>query len=98
MPSLGLAAARQAVLTGKPVSSTGRGATARAQAHLRNGLAYTNGFVLPLPEVPAGVAGEKFDDDGNLTEPDTREEVRERTTSGRAGRVYGTHDPEHDCC
>jgi chromate reductase len=77
--------ARQSVLTGKPVAimgaSTGRGGTARAQAHLRDGLAYTNGFVLPLPEVLVGVAGERFDDDGNLTDPDTREEVRDLLVS-----------------
>jgi chromate reductase len=77
--------ARASVLTGKPVAimgaSTGRGATARAQAHLRDGLAYTNGFVLPLPEVLVGVAGEKFDDDGNLTDGDTREEVRDLLVS-----------------
>ena len=77
--------ARQSVLTGKPVAimgaSTGRGGTARAQAHLRDGLAYTNGFVLPLPEVLVGLAGERFDDDGNLTDPDTREEVRDLLVS-----------------
>ena len=77
--------ARQSVLTGKPVAimgaSTGSGATARAQAHLRDGLAYTNGFVLPLPEVLVGLARERFDDDGNLTDPDTREEVRDLLVS-----------------
>jgi chromate reductase len=71
--------ARRSVLTDKPVAilgaSTGRGATARAQAHLRDGLAYTNGLVLPLPEVLVGLAREKFDGDGNLTDPDTRQEV-----------------------
>ena len=71
--------ARQSVLTDKPVAilgaSTGRGATARAQAHLRDGLAYTNGLVLPLPEVLVGLAREKFDGNGNLTDPDTRGEV-----------------------
>jgi chromate reductase len=73
--------ARRSVLTGKPVAimgaSTGRGATARAQAHLRDGLAYTNGFVLPLPEVLVGLAGEKFDDQSNLTDERTRDEVRD---------------------
>lgn len=73
--------ARRSVLTDKPVAimgaSSGRGATARAQAHLRDGLAYTNGFVLPLPEVLVDFAGEKFDDDGNLTDQGTREEVRD---------------------
>lgn len=77
--------ARRSVLTGKPVAimgaSTGRGGTARAQAHLRDGLAYTNGFVLPLPEVLVGVAAEKFDNDGNLTDPETRQEVRDLLVS-----------------
>jgi chromate reductase len=77
--------ARRSVLTGKPVAimgaSTGRGATARAQAHLRDGLAYTNGFVLPLPEVLIGFAGERFDDAGNVTDEGTREEVRDLLVS-----------------
>ena len=76
---------RNSVLTDKPVAimgaSTGRGATARAQAHLRDGFAYTNGFVLPLPEVLVGLAGERFDEDGNLTDQDTREEVRDLLVS-----------------
>jgi chromate reductase len=62
-------------------ASTGRGATARAQAHLRDGLAYTNGFVLPLPEVLIGLAGERFDDAGNLTDEGTRKEVRDLLVS-----------------
>ena len=77
--------ARRSPLTGKPVAimgaSNGRGATARAQAHLRDGLAYTNGLVLPLPEVLVGLAGEKFDDDGNLTDAETRQEVRDLLVS-----------------
>lgn len=77
--------ARQSALTGKPVAimgaSSGRGATARAQAHLRDGLAYTNGLVLPLPEVLVGLAGEKFDDDGTLTDAETRQEVRDLLVS-----------------
>ncbi len=72
---------RQSVLTGKPVAimgaSTGRGATARAQAHLRDGLAYTNGLVLPLPEVLVDLARDKFDDDGELTDDATLAEVRD---------------------
>jgi chromate reductase, NAD(P)H dehydrogenase (quinone) len=72
-------------LTGKPVAimgaSSGRGATARAQAHLRDGLAYTNGFVLPLPEVLVGFAGERFDQDGNLIDEETRQEVRDLLVS-----------------
>ncbi len=73
--------ARQSVLTGKPVAimgaSGGRGGTARAQAHLRDGLAYTNGLVLPLPEVLVDFGREKFDDDGNLRDQGTRDEVRD---------------------
>jgi chromate reductase len=73
--------ARRSVLTDKPVAvlgaSTGRGGTARAQAHLRDGLAYTNGIVLPLPEVLVDGARSKFDDDGNLIDDATRGEVRD---------------------
>jgi chromate reductase len=77
--------ARRSVLTNKPVAvlgaSTGRGGTARAQAHLRDGLAYTNGFVLPLPEVLIDLAPSKFDDDGNLLDDETRSEVRDLLVS-----------------
>ena len=77
--------ARASVLTGKPVAimgaSTGPGGTARAQAHLRDGLAYTNGLVLPLPEVLVPRAAEKFDDEGVLVDPVTREEVRDLLVS-----------------
>lgn len=77
--------ARESVLSGKPVAimgaSTGRGATARAQAHLRDGLAYTNGLVLPLPEVLVDFARDKFDDDGTLTDEATLGEVRDLLVS-----------------
>jgi len=77
--------ARRSVLTNKPVAilgaSTGRGGTARAQAHLRDGLAYTNGLVLPLPEVLVDLAAEKFDADGNLYDEATRGEVRDLLVS-----------------
>ena len=57
--------ARRSVLTGKPVAimgaTSGGGGTARAQAHLRDGLAYTNGYVLPLPEVLVPLAVAKFE-------------------------------------
>lgn len=73
--------ARQSVLSGKPVAimgaTTGRGATARAQAHLRDGLAYTNALVLPLPEVLVDFARDKFDDAGNLTDEEMMGEVRD---------------------
>lgn len=72
---------RRSVLTGKPVAmmgaSTGGGGTARAQAHLRDGLAYTNGLVLPLPEVLVSSAATKFDDESNLTDAGTRDEIRD---------------------
>ena len=77
--------ARESVLSGKPVAimgaSTGRGATARAQAHLRDGLAYTNGLVLPLPEVLVDFARDRFDDEGNLTDAETAGEVRDLLVS-----------------
>jgi chromate reductase len=73
--------ARRSVLTGTPVAimgaSTGGGGTARAQAHLRDGLAYTNGYVLPLPEVLVPFATERFDERGNLTHAATRQDVRD---------------------
>lgn len=68
-------------LTGKPVAimgaSTGGGGTARAQAHLRDGLAYTNGLVLPLPEVLVPFAASKFDAQSTLTDAETRDRVRD---------------------
>src|SRR5688572_6439952 len=87
--------ARQSALTGKPVAimgaSTSPGGTARAQAHLRDGLAYTNGLVLPLPEVLVGYAREKFDEAGNLTDDNAMGEVRDLLVAlaawtGRLGR------------
>jgi len=77
--------ARASVLTGKPVAimgaSTGGGGTARAQAHLRDGLSYTNGLVLPLPEVLVPFADSKFDAESSLTDPETREAVRDLLVS-----------------
>ena len=73
--------ARSSVLSGKPVAimgaSTSQGGTARAQAHLRDGLAYTNGFVLPLPEVLVTRAAERFDGDNELVDHETREAIRD---------------------
>lgn len=72
--------ARRSVLTGKPVAimgaSTGRGGTARAQAHLRDGLAYTNGYVLPLPEVMVPLAADHFDAESQLVDEEVRDEIR----------------------
>jgi chromate reductase, NAD(P)H dehydrogenase (quinone) len=73
--------ARQSVLTNKPVAimgaSTGGGGTARAQAHLRDGLGYTNGLVLPQPEVLVPFAASRFDEAGNLDDDQTRDAIGE---------------------
>jgi chromate reductase len=91
--------ARASVLTGKPVAimgaSTGGGGTARAQAHLRDGLSYTNGLVLPLPEVLVPFADSKFDAESSLTDPETREAVRDLLVSFAAWtRRMGAADEE----
>jgi chromate reductase len=71
--------ARRSVLTNRPIAvmgaSTGGGGTARAQAHLRDGLAYTGGLVLPQPEVLVPFASSRFDELGNLLDDETREAV-----------------------
>ena len=71
--------ARASVLSGKPVAimgaTPGQGGTARAQQQLRDGLAYTNGYVLPLPEVLVPGAGQKFDDEADLIDRETRTQV-----------------------
>jgi chromate reductase len=73
--------ARQSVLTNKPVAimgaSTGGGGTARAQAHLRDGLGYTNGLVLPQPEVLVPFAASRFDEAGNLVDDQTAAAIGE---------------------
>ena len=72
---------RSSVLSGKPVAvmgaSPGRGGTARAQAQLRDGLTYTGSVVLPLPELLVPLAGARFDEAGDLVDPETRTEVRD---------------------
>jgi chromate reductase len=77
--------ARQSVLTNKPVAiigaSTGGGGTARAQAHLRDGLGYTNGLVLPQPEVLVPFAASRFDDAGDLHDDQTKEAIRDLLVS-----------------
>jgi chromate reductase, NAD(P)H dehydrogenase (quinone) len=72
---------RRSVLSNRPVAimgaTTGGGGTARAQAHLRDGLSYTNGLVLPQPEVLVPFAGSRFDEDGNLRDEDVKASIRE---------------------
>src|SRR5688500_9164892 len=56
---------------GKPAAimgaSVGGIATARAQYHLRQVMVFLNMHPVNQPEVMIGNAGEKFDDEGNLT-------------------------------
>ena len=77
--------ARQSALTNKPVAimgaSTGGGGTARAQAHLRDGLGYTNGLVLPQPEVLVPFATSRFDEAGDLHDDPTRAAIGELLTA-----------------
>jgi len=73
--------ARRSVLTNQPTAvmgaATGGGGTARAQAHLRDGLAYTGGIVLPQPEVLVPFAASRFDEAGNLHDEETRRAIFE---------------------
>jgi chromate reductase len=63
-------------LRDKPIAVTGaspgRGATARAQAQLREAFVFTGACVMPQPELLVGAAASHFDDDGNLTDPAIR--------------------------
>lgn len=66
---------------GKPIAimgaSPGRTGTARAQLHLRQVLAPLNGLVLNRPGVLIADAPRMFDDQGRLTDPPTRDLVRQ---------------------
>jgi chromate reductase len=68
-------------LRDKPVAvmgaSTGRGATARAQAQLRDAFVFTGACVMPQPELLVGIASEHFDADGDVIDPELRQQVRE---------------------
>ena len=65
---------------GKPAAimgaSVGGIATARAQYHLRQIMVFLNMFPVNQPEVMIGNAGEKFDEDGNLTDEKTKDFIR----------------------
>lgn len=73
--------ARDSVLSDRPVAvmgaTTTQGGTARAQAQLRDGLSFSGGIVLPLPEVLVPRARDSFDADGSLVDDATRAEVRD---------------------
>ena len=66
---------------GKPAaimgSSIGGIATARAQYHLRQMMVFLNMFPVNQPEVMIGNAGEKFDEQGNLTDEATKDFIRQ---------------------
>jgi chromate reductase len=70
---------RQSVLDGKPVAlmgaTTGISGTANAQRQVREALLFPGAQTLP-EEVLVARAGEKFDEDGGLTDPEVRAEVR----------------------
>jgi chromate reductase len=65
---------------GKPVAimgaSVGMLGTARAQYHLRQWFVFLNMHPLNKPEVMIANAGDRFDDQGNLTDDDTREHIK----------------------
>jgi len=61
---------------GKPVAvmgaSIGMAGTARAQYHMRQTFVFLNMFPINHPEVMISYAQEKFDDDGNLKDEETK--------------------------
>ncbi len=66
---------------GKPVAvmgaSIGMLGTARAQYHLRQSFVFLNMCPLNQPEVMVPFAQEKIDKNGNVTDPKTREKIKE---------------------
>lgn len=66
---------------GKPVAimgaSVGMLGTARAQYHLRQSLVFLNMYPLNQPEVMVPLAQEKIDSTGRVTDPKTREKIKE---------------------
>jgi len=66
---------------GKPVAimgaSIGNQGTARAQYHLRQSCVFLDMYPLNQPEVMVSFAQDKFDQNGRLTDPKTREKVKE---------------------
>jgi chromate reductase len=66
---------------GKPAAimgaSIGAIGTARAQYHLRQVMVFLNMFPVNQPEVMIGNASERFDSEGNLTDEQTKEFIRQ---------------------
>jgi chromate reductase len=71
--------ARRSVLDGKPVAvmgaTTGISGTANAQRQVREALLFPGAQTLPQ-ELLVSRAGEKFDEQGDLTDPETRAELK----------------------
>ena len=65
----------------KPVAlmgaSIGMLGTARAQYHLRQTFVWLNMYPLNKPEIMVSFANKKIDEDGKVTDPETREKIRE---------------------
>jgi chromate reductase, NAD(P)H dehydrogenase (quinone) len=65
---------------GKPVAvmgaSPGSLGSARAQYHLRQSFIFLNMYPLNRPEVLISNAAKRFDEQGNLTDEDTRDRIR----------------------
>jgi chromate reductase len=70
---------------GKPVAimsaSIGMLAGSRAQYHLRQTFVYINMYPLNRPEVMVPFAEDKIDSNGNLTDPKSREKIKELVES-----------------
>jgi len=56
-------------------ASPGLQGTSRAQYHLRQVFVYLNMHPLNQPELMVGTAQDKFDDNGNLTDPKTHQKI-----------------------
>jgi chromate reductase len=70
---------QNSVLAGKPLAIMGAGGlfgTVRAQLHLRQIASVCDMFALNKPEVRIVRSWDKFDDDGNLVDEQSRQEVR----------------------
>ncbi len=59
-------------------AAIGRSGTMRAQLHLRQIFVTLSILGLNKPEIFVPFAGEKFDDDGNLTDELVRAQIREQ--------------------
>ena len=64
-------------------ASPGRGATARAQAQLREAFVFTGACVMPQPELLVSAAASHFDGDGNVTDPELLQSLAELVTALR---------------